>query len=152
MTDVWTSGGVLLGVGAVVLTGWQILDPLIALAVAVQIVYSGVKLVRQAVLGLMDTALPPEKLARVTAVLTRYHDEQGITHHALRTREAGAQSFVSVHVQVPGDWSVQKGHTLLEALEHDLRSAVPQTSVFTHLEPIEDPVSWEDIELQRGDQ
>jgi cation diffusion facilitator family transporter len=152
MTDVWTSGGVLLGVGAVALTGWQILDPIIAMIVAAQIVYSGVKLVRQAVLGLMDTALPPEELERVTAVLTRYHDEKGITHHALRSRESGAQRFISVHVQVPGAWSVQKGHTLLEELERDLRLAVPATTVFTHLEPIEDPVSWEDIELHRGDQ
>jgi cation diffusion facilitator family transporter len=152
MTDVWTSGGVLVGVGAVALTGWQILDPLIALAVAGQIVYSGVKLVRQAVLGLMDTALPPEEMEKVTAVLNRYHDEQGITHHALRSRESGAQRFISVHVQVPGAWSVQKGHTLLEELERDLRSAVPATTVFTHLEPIEDPVSWEDIELHREDQ
>lgn len=152
MTDVWTSGGVLIGVGAVALTGWQILDPLIALAVAVQIVYSGVKLVRQAVLGLMDTTLPPDEMERVTAVLTRYRDEKGITHHALRSRESGAQRFISVHVQVPGDWSVQKGHTLLEELERDLRQAVPLATIFTHLEPIEDPVSWEDIDLHREDQ
>lgn len=152
MTDVWTSGGVLLGVGAVALTGWQILDPIIAMIVAAQIVNSGVKLMRQAVLGLMDTALPPEELERVTAVLTRYHNEKGITHHALRSRESGAQRFISVHVQVPGVWSVQEGHTLLEELERDLRLAVPGMTVFTHLEPIEDPVSWEDIELQRDDQ
>lgn len=151
MTDVWTSGGVVLGVGAVALTGWQILDPLIALAVAAQIVYAGGRLVRQAVLGLMDTALPAEELERVTAVLTRYRDEKGITHHALRSRESGAQRFISVHVQVPGAWSVQKGHTLLEELERDLRLALPAASVFTHLEPIEDPVSWEDIELHRED-
>lgn len=152
MTDVWTSGGVLIGVGAVALTGWQILDPIIAMAVAAQIVYAGVKLVRQAVLGLMDTALPAEELEKVTAVLDHYHQEKGVTHHALRSRESGAQRFISVHVQVPGGWSVQKGHMLLEELERDLRQAVPLASVFTHLEPIEDPVSWEDIELQRGDQ
>ncbi|MEJ2747253.1 MAG: cation diffusion facilitator family transporter [Anaerolineae bacterium] len=151
MTDVWTSGGVLVGVGAVALTGWQILDPLIALAVAAQIVYSGVKLVRQAVLGLMDTALPPEEMEKATAVLTRYHDENGITYHALRSRESGAQRFISVHVQVPGAWSVQQGHTLLEELERDLRQAVPLASIFTHLEPAEDPASWDDIELQRED-
>lgn len=151
MTDVWTSGGVVLGVGAVALTGWQVLDPLIALVVAAQIVYSGVKLVRQAVLGLMDTALPAEEMEKVTAVLTRYHDEKGITYHALRSRESGAQRFISVHVQVPGAWSVQEGHTLLEELERELRLAVPATSVFTHLEPIEDPISWEDIELHRED-
>lgn len=152
MTDVWTSVGVLVGVGAVALTGWQILDPLIALLVAAQIVYSGVKLVRQAVLGLMDSALPPEEMEKVTAVLTRYHDEKSITYHALRSRESGAQRFISVHVQVPGAWSVQEGHTLLEELERDLRLAVPATSIFTHIEPIEDPISWEDVELHRVDQ
>lgn len=151
MTDVWTSGGVLVGVGVVAVTGWHIMDPLIALVVAAQIVYSGVKLVRQAVLGLMDTALPPEEMEKVTAVLTRYQNEKGITHHALRSRESGAQRFISVHVQVPGSWSVQKGHTLLEELERELRQTIPLVSVFTHLEPIEDPVSWEDIELQRGE-
>lgn len=151
MTDVWTSVGVLVGVGLVALTGWQILDPLIALIVAAQIVYSGVKLVRQAVLGLMDTALPPGEMEKITAVLTHYHDEKGMTYHALRSRESGAQRFISVHVQVPGAWTVQQGHTLLEELERDLRLAVPLVSVFTHLEPIEDPVSWEDIELQRED-
>jgi len=148
MTDVWTSVGVVLGVGAVALTGWQILDPLIALAVAGQIVYSGIKLVRQAVLGLMDTALPPEEMEKVTAVLAHYQ-EKGITYHALRSRQSGAWAFISVHIQVPGAWSVQDGHTLLEDIERDLRQALPWVSVFTHLEPVEDPVSWQDISLTR---
>ncbi len=150
MTDVWTSGGVVLGVGAVALTGWQLLDPLLALAVAGQIVYAGFKLVRQAVLGLMDTALPPEEMAKVTAVLAQYQ-QKGITYHALRSRQSGAWAFISVHIQVPGAWSVQEGHTLLEEIERDLRQAMPLVSVFTHLEPIEDPVSWQDISLTRND-
>ena len=100
MTDVWTSVGVVLGVGAVALTGWQILDPLIALAVAGQIVYSGIKLVRQAVLGLMDTALPPEEMEKVTAVLAHYQ-EKGITYHALRSRQSGAWGFISVTFRFP---------------------------------------------------
>jgi cation diffusion facilitator family transporter len=150
MTDVWTTGGVLLGVGVVWLTGWTILDPLIALAVAAQIVYWGIKLVRQSVHGLMDTALPEEEMAQVEAVLARYL-ERGVAYHALRSRQSGSRRFVSVHIQVPGNWKVQKGHALLEEIERDLRQALPLISVFTHLEPIEDPASWQDIPLVRED-
>lgn len=149
MTDVWTSLGVLVGVGAVAFTGWQWLDPVIALLVALQIVYAGVKLLREAINGLMDIALPPEEMAIVTDILKRYHDEYEITYHALRSRQSGAQRFVSVHLQVPGEWSVQHGHEVIEDFERDVREALPRTSVFTHLEPIEDPVSWEDISLNR---
>ncbi|MCI0393482.1 MAG: cation diffusion facilitator family transporter [Chloroflexi bacterium] len=151
MTDVWTSAGVLLGVAAVALTGWQPLDPLIALVVVTQIIRSGVRLVRGAVLGLMDTALPGEEIEKITQVLED-HATNGVQYHALRTRQSGARRFVSVHIQVPGDWSVQKGHTLLEEIERDLRQTLTPLSVFTHLEPLEDPRSWEDISLVRDDQ
>ncbi len=149
MTDVWTSGGVVVAVGAVSLTGWQWLDPVIALLVAGQIVLSGVRLVREAVLGLMDTMLPPEELAQVTAVLEKYRREEHIDYHALRTRRAGAQRFMSVHVQVPGEWSVQEGHNLAEEMERVLRQAIHPVSILIHIEPIEDPCSWEDISLVR---
>ncbi len=151
MTDVWTSGGVVVGVGAVALTGWQWLDPVIALLVAAQIVFSGARLVRESVLGLMDTALPPEELAQVTAVLEQYRRKDHVDYHALRTRRAGAQRFVSVHVQVPGEWSVQKGHNLAEEIERALRQAVQPVSLILHIEPIEDPCSWDDIALVRDD-
>lgn len=151
LSDVWTSAGVVLGVGVVALTGWTILDPLIALAVAVQIVYWGVRLVRQAVRGLMDTALPPADMKKVVAVLERYRKD-GVAYHALRSRQSGARRFVSVHIQVPGAWSVQRGHMLLEAIERELRQALTPVSVFTHLEPIEDPASWQDISLVREDE
>lgn len=151
MTDVWTSGGVVLAVGAVALTGWQWLDPVIALVVAGQIVFSGVRLVRESVLGLMDTALPPEEMAQVTAVLEQYRQKDHIDYHALRTRRAGAQRFVSVHVQVPGKWSIQEGHNLAEEMERGLRQVVQPVSIIIHVEPIEDPCSWEDISLVRGD-
>lgn len=151
LADVWTTAGVIVGVGAVALTGWQMLDPLIALVVALQIVYSGIKLVRESVLGLMDTALPPNEVAKVVAVLER-HKRKDVTYHALRTRQSGAQRFVSVHIQVPGAWTVQEGHALLEAVERDLRLTLMPVSVFTHLEPIEDPVSWKDITLYRQDE
>lgn len=149
LSDVWTSVGVVFGVGAVALTGWEILDPIIALVVAAQILYSGVKLVRKSMSGLMDTALPAEELAAVTAVLDTYCREKQIEYHALRTRQSASQRFLSVHVQVPGDWTVHQGHTLVEELERDLRQALRPLSILTHLEPIEDPTSWEDIALNR---
>jgi cation diffusion facilitator family transporter len=148
MADVWTSGAVVVGVGGVALTGWYIFDPLIALAVAVHILRSGLRLVSQAVGGLMDESLPPHEMAQVERVLNNYR-EQGVAYHALRSRRSGARRFVSVHIQVPGAWTVQKGHTLLEALEADLRHELPALSIFTHLEPLEDPASWQDISLQR---
>jgi cation diffusion facilitator family transporter len=148
LADVWTSGGVVVGVAVVALTGWYIFDPLIALVVALHILRSGLRLVSQAVGGLMDESLPADELERIVAVLDRYAI-QGIAYHALRSRRSGARRFVSVHIQVPGDWTVQKGHTLLEALEADLRRELPALSVFTHLEPLEDPTSWQDITLHR---
>jgi cation diffusion facilitator family transporter len=148
MTDVWTSAGVLAGIGAVALTGWQRLDPIIALAVAVQIVWTGVKLVRRSALGLLDTALPPAELAAVRAVLER-HVGPEVQFHALRTRQAGARRFVTVHVLVPGEWTVRRGHALLEQLEEEVRAAVPNVTVLTHLEALEDPASFEDQALDR---
>lgn len=148
LTDVWTSVGVIVGVLAVKLTGWQWLDPVLALLVALHIVRTGVGLVQTAVNGLMDTSLPADEVTKVRAVLERYCSDE-VQYHALRTRQSGAHRFVSVHVQVPGGWSVQRGHTLLEAIERDLRLAVAPVSVFTHLEPVDDPVSWEDIALHR---
>ena len=148
MTDVWTSAAVLLGVGLVALTGWSILDPLVAIGAAVYIAWSGLSLLRRSAYGLMDSALPTDQLASLQAVLDE-HAASGIQYHALRTRQAGARSFVSVHIQVPGEWSVQRGHDLLEALEHDIRASLPSAAVFTHLEPIEDPASWRDQQLDR---
>lgn len=148
LTDVWTTGGVLIGVGAVALTGWQPLDPIIAMIVALQILRSGLGLVRGSALGLMDTALPADERETIVRILDS-HARDGVQYHALRTRRSGSQRFVSVHIQVPGAWSVQRGHSLLEKIESDLRHSLPRTSVFTHLEPIEDPVSWQDITLHR---
>lgn len=148
MTDVWTSGGVLLGIGAVILTGWERLDPIIALLVAANIVWTGVQLVRRSALGLLDTVLPAQERAAVQQILERYNQE-GVQHHALRTRQSGARRFVSVHILVPGEWTVQHGHQLLERVEHDIRQALPNATVFTHLEPLEDPVAWEDLQLDR---
>ena len=148
MTDVWTSVGVIGGVGAVALTGWLWLDPILAFLVATNIVWTGWKLLYRSTQGLMDVALPSEEHTLLVTILTRYQDE-GIEYHALRTRESGARRFVELHVLVPGQWTVQQGHELVERLEGEIRSALPRTTVLTHLEPIEDPASHEDISLDR---
>jgi cation diffusion facilitator family transporter len=150
MTDVWTSAGVLLGVGLVALTGWERLDPIIALVVAANIVWLGVQLVRRSVLGLMDTALPQEQRNVIQAIQARYQGE-GVQFHALRTRQSGARAFVSMHVLVPGSWTVQRGHELLERVEADVRRAVPNVTVFTHLESLDDPAAWQDTQLERAE-
>jgi len=150
MTDVWTSAGVLAGVGAVALTGWLWLDPVVALLVAANIVWTGVRIVHASVLGLMDTALPPEEQAAIVAVLDGYVTDE-VNYHALRTRQAGPRRFVSVHVLVPGEWSVMRGHGLVEKIEADLRSTLPMLSVDTHLEPQEDPAAHNDLDLDRYD-
>lgn len=151
MTDVWTSVGVLIGVLAVALTGWQPLDSIIALLVGLQIIWTGVRLLRRSALGLMDTSLPEEELAVVAEILDRHKKDGQIEYHALRSRQSGSRRFVSVHIQVPGRWSVQQGHTLMEEVEREIRHSLMPISVFTHLEPLEDPVSWDDIELTRND-
>lgn len=150
MADVWTSAGVIVGVGAVAITGWQWLDPVIALAVAAQILLLGVRLLRQTTDGLMDVALPGEEIAAIESILNDYTTDR-VSYHALRTRQSGAQRFVSVHIQVPGTWSVQRGHELLEEVESDISAALPPVTVFTHIEPAEDPASWNDIALIRPD-
>jgi cation diffusion facilitator family transporter len=147
-TDVWTSAGVIVGVAAAQFTGWQWLDPAIAIVVALNIMRIGVGLMRRSALGLLDTAIPEEDRLAVVRILDRYAEE-GAEYHALRTRQAGMRRFVSVHVLVPGAWSVQRGHELLERMEEDVRNAVPESTVFTHLEPLEDPVSFDDVRLER---
>ena len=147
MTDVWTSVGVLVGVGLVALSGWAILDPIVAILVAVQISFTAYRLLRRSALGLIDTAVPREQVDAIKSILNNY---EGVQFHALRTREAGSRSFISYHVQVPGEWSVQRGHDILEQMEAEIRSLVPNAIVFTHLEPLEDPRSWSDQDLNRA--
>ena len=149
LTDVWTSVGVLLGVGLVAFTQWQWLDPAVALLVAANIVWTGVGILRRSISGLMDTALSAKDLAAVRQVLHGYMTD-GVQFHALRTRQAGAQKFISMHVLVPGDWTVQHGHELLDRIEADIRRALSDAVVFTHLESLDDPASWDDESLERG--
>lgn len=148
LADVWTSVGVVAGVGLVALTGWKRLDPIVALAVATHIVWTGIHIVAESVRGLMDTAIPKSEQEALRAVLDRYRSD-GIHYHALRTRRSGARRFVSLHVLVPGSWTVQRGHEMLERIEHDIRTALPNVSVLTHLEPLDDPASWKDMKLER---
>ena len=148
LTDVWTSVGVILGVAAVWLTGWLWLDPLLALLVAANIIWTGVRLVSRSAAGLMDAALATDQQSALAAVMET-HRRQGIDFHALWTRQAGARVFISVHVLVPGRWTVKEGHDLVERIEAEMRAALPHAHVLTHLEPIEDPRSQEDQTLDR---
>ncbi len=145
LTDVWTTVGVLVGVVLVQVTGWLRLDPIIAVAVALQIVWTGWHLMRRSFEGLMDRAIPDEDRAVITSVLDNLRHEGG-DYHALRTRIAGSKSFVNVHILVPGRMSVQSGHDLCERLESEIQAKLPHVEVLTHLEPLEDPRSWDDPE------
>ena len=143
MTDVWTSVGVVVGVGVVAVTGWLPLDPLVAIAVAVNILWTGWRLVASSTTSLLDAALLPADVALVTAVLDR-HRSDDVDFHGLQTRESGRQRFVSVHVLVPGAWQVQHAHDVVEMVEADIRVALDQVIVSTHIEPREDKRSYED--------
>jgi cation diffusion facilitator family transporter len=149
MTDVWTSVGVFVGVALVFVTDLYWLDPVIALAVAVQIVWTGVALVRRSVSGLLDAAISREEQNEVTKLFTEYSRRYGVTFHALRTRQAGARRFISFHLLVPDAWPVVQAHRLSEEIEQRIRSMVPNAGVLTHIEPISDPASYDDQGLDR---
>lgn len=143
LTDVWTSVGVIVGVSLVVITGWQRLDGVVALVVGLNIIVTGVRLLRASTAGLMDKALPDEDHLKIVEVLQR-HESETVKFHALQTREAGRERFVSMHVLVPGDWSIQKGHDLSEVIEAEIKALLEHTTVSTHVEPLEDARSWAD--------
>ena len=143
MTDVWTSAGVIAGVGLVAWSGWLWLDPVIALLVAANIVWTGYQLMRRSADGLMDHALPAEKLEKIERLLASYR-EKGLEFHAVRTRQAGSRAFVTLHVLVPGHWTVWKGHDWAGRIEADIRKTLEYADVTTHLEPIGDPIETED--------
>lgn len=148
MTDVWTSVGVIIGVGLVWLSGWQWLDPTIALLVAANIVWTGWHLLHRSASGLMDEALPREQIDAIEIVLEKYR-RQGMAFHAVRTRQAGRQAFITMHVLVHGDWTVKRGHDVVEQIEAEIRAAVPFCHLTMHLEPLEDPRSLSDQELEQ---
>lgn len=149
MTDVWTSVGVIIGVALVFITGWLRLDPLVALAVALYIVWTGVGLMRRSVSGLLDAAILPREQEEIHKLFSEYSHRYGVSFHAFRTRQAGARRFVSFHLLVPDAWTVARAHRLSEEVEERIRSMVPNASVFTHIEPISDPASYDDQGLDR---
>jgi cation diffusion facilitator family transporter len=149
MTDVWTSAGVISGVAIAGFTGWSILDPILAILVALNIVWTSFQLVRRSVGGLMDEVLPENELKLIEEVMAK-HRKKGVSFHAVRTRQAAARRFVSVHLLVPGEWTVHDAHHIAEDFESDIRTALGGVvTVFTHLEPVEDELSMEDIFLDR---
>ena len=149
LTDVWTSAGVIAGVALVFFTGWLRLDPLIAIAVAAHILWTGFGLVRRSVRGLLDPAISDDDQKELTKLFNEYARRYGVTFHALRTRQAGARRFVSFHMLVPDEWTVAQAHRLSEEIESRMRSMVPNLGVLVHIEPISDPASYDDQELDR---
>jgi cation diffusion facilitator family transporter len=149
MTDVWTTGGVLVGIVLVWVTGYVALDPIIALLVAANILYTGYKLLVRSGRGLMDTALPPQEIAAVKNILDSYAS-QGIGYHALRSRQAAARKFLVVHLMVPDNWSVLQGHQLAEQVEIQVSTVVPGANIVTHVEPLGDPLSMKDAGIDRN--
>jgi len=144
LTDVITSAAVIVGVGLVAVTGWQMLDPIVAILAGINILWTGWRLIRHAVDGLMDIALPSDVHDRLVAVLARYRDPGAIDMHAVRTRQGGNREFMEFHLLVPGDWPVQRGHDLSEEIIDALVAEVPDIRVSVHLEPIEDVKSYQD--------
>ena len=149
MTDVWTSGGVLLGVALALATGWLVLDPLVALAVAAHIIWTGVGLMRRSVTGLLDGAIPQADRAEIDKLFAEYSRRYGISFHALLTRRAAARRFITFHMLVPDQWSVTQAHRLSEEIEERVRELVDGAHVTTHIEPISDPASYDDQKLDR---
>lgn len=148
MTDVWTSVAVLGGVAAVGLTGWLWLDAVVAIAVALNILWTAYHLIRRSVEGLMDAALPDEDLKAIDQTLESYR-ARGIQFHALLTRQGASRRFISMHVLVPGAMTVHDAHHIAEDIEADLRKTVPDAVVITHVEPVDDENSLHDISIDR---
>jgi len=149
MSDVWTSAGVIAGVALVAATGWLILDPLIAIAVAVHIVWTGVMLMRRSFSGLLDAAIPEAEVGEIEKIFAEYRKRYGVDFHALLTRQAGARRFISFHLLVPDAWPVDRAHQLSEEIEERIRSLVPNAITLSHIEPISQPASYDDIKLER---
>jgi len=148
MTDVWTSAGVIGGIAVVAFTKWLPLDPLVAIGVALNIVWTSIQLLRRSISGLMDASLPNHEQQIIEGVMAQYR-LRGVDFHALQTRQAAARRFVSVHMLVPGAWTVHDAHHMAEEFEGDIRKALGKATVITHLEPSEDEISLNDLQLDR---
>jgi cation diffusion facilitator family transporter len=143
MTDVWTTVGIIVGIFLVKLTGWQLLDPIMAIVVAISIVYTGIKLIIRSTDGLMDTRLSEKELIQIRNVLDSYKTEY-IDYHALYTRRASAKQFITFHLLFPGDYTVHKAHELTKQIETELKTLLPLSDIFIHVEPINDPDAYDD--------
>jgi cation diffusion facilitator family transporter len=140
LTDVWTTGGVLVGVALVALFDLEILDPIVALLVGVNILWMGYRLLRRSVVGLLDAALPPEAVLRVHAVTDHYRQTEPVDFDAIRTRESGQHRFVYLTVLVPGEWTVGRVHELSERIQADIERELPGGMTFVQVAPRADPV------------
>lgn len=143
MTDVWTTAGVLAGLLLVKVTGWIILDPVIAILVALNIVFTGFRLIKRSVSGLMDEALPEDEMNKIKEILDRYRRER-IIYHSLYTRKAASKNFIFLHLLMPGDWHINRGHEVTKRIEGEIKSALDESDVFIHIEPINDPDAFDD--------
>ena len=149
MTDVWTSAGVILGIVLVKLSGWIILDPIIAILVALNIIYIGYKLIGKSADGLMDKKIPEEDMKKITDYLDGLKDAE-IHYHSLLTRESGQRRFISMHLLLPGAWSVKEAHDQAEIIEQHIEKMFQEsTTVTSHIEPLGDPASFNDIGIDR---
>jgi cation diffusion facilitator family transporter len=149
MSDVWTSAAIIAGVALVAATGWHVLDPVIAIAVAVHILFTGFLLMRRSFAGLLDAAIPEAERAEIEKIFAEYRKRYGVEFHALLTRQAGARRFISFHLLVPDAWPVERAHQLSEEVEERIRSLVPNAILLSHIEPISHPASYDDVKLER---
>ncbi len=144
MTDVWTTVGIILGIFLVKLTGWQLLDPIMAILVALSIVYTGIKLVFRSMDGLMDSRVSEKDMILIREVLNAYKSDE-IDYHALYTRRASAKQFITFHLLFPGEYTVHQAHEVTKKVEADLKLKLPLADIFIHVEPLNDPDAFDDL-------
>ena len=147
LTDVVTSAGVLVGIGLVAIFEWYVLDPIVAMAVGANILYTGYGLLRRSVTGLLDASIPADDMHTVEQLLDEFRRREPVDFHALRSRESGRQQFVYVHLLVPDGWTVKRGHDLAEELSTAIGGALRGARTFVHIEPIADPSSYDHDDL-----
>lgn len=144
MADVWTTVGIIVGMFLVKLTNLQVLDPIMAILVAISIIYTGTKLVIRSTDGLMDTQISEKDLIEIRQILDTYKSRENIEYHALYTRQSSSKKFISFHLLFPGDMSVYQAHDMTKKIEKDIKEKFSYSDVFIHLEPINDPEAFDD--------
>jgi cation diffusion facilitator family transporter len=134
LTDVWTSAGVIVGLIAALTTGWTVLDPLLAIAVAINIVYQGWRVIGASVQGLMDVGVDPEQSMRIRDIISA-HAGGALEVHDLKTRIAGRATFIEFHLVVDAGMSVGDSHAICDRIEQALKAEIPSVRVVIHVEP-----------------